>query len=158
MAEDSMDMNAIPRFLIRGQYVKDLSFENPLAPHTLVNPEEKPDISVDISLKAQRLNEEHFELVLRIASTAKSKEKMLFLVELDYGAIVQLVNIPEDRIEQLLFIDCAAILFPFARRVLSDVTRDGGFMPMMLEPIDFTALYARNKMAETQEARQDAKA
>ena len=82
----------------------------------------------------------------------------MFIIELDYAAIVQLVNVPEDKMEQVLFIDCAAILFPFARRVLSDVTRDGGFMPMMLEPIDFAALYARNKMAEAQEAKKAVKA
>ncbi len=148
------DTNEIPRFLVRGQYIKDLSFENPHSPQTLIAPEEKPDVKVDVSLKAQRLNEQHFEVTVKIAANAKSKEHTLFMVELDYAAIVQLVNIPEDKTEQILFIDCAAMLFPFARRVLSDVTRDGGFMPMMLDPIDFAALYAYNKSLENKEAKE----
>lgn len=150
MTEQQNDGNQTPRFLIKGQYVKDLSFENPHSPHTLVKPEDKPNIEVGVALKAQRLNEEHFELTLNITANAKGQENTLFLVELDYSAIVQLVNIPEEKIEQVLFIDCAAIIFPFARRILADITRDGGFQPMMLEPIDFVALYAYNKNQQEQ--------
>ncbi len=144
--------NNPPRFLVKGQYVKDLSFENPHAPHTLVRPEDKPKIEVNVGLKAQRLNDEHFELVMNITGHANGRERALFIVEIDYGAIIQLVNIPEDKMEQVLFIDCATLLFPFARRVLADVTRDGGFQAMMLEPIDFVALYAYNKNAQSKAA------
>jgi len=148
MAGEQKPNSETPRFLIKGQYVKDLSFENPHAPNIAVRPEDKPDVSVDISLKAQRLDEQHFELVLKVTANTKNKDVTIFMVELDYGAVIQLFNVPEDRMEQVLFIDCAGLLFPFARRILADVTRDGGFMPMMLEPIDFIALYARNKAAE----------
>lgn len=151
MAEQNNDMNQGSRFIMKGQYIKDLSFENPHAPHTLVRPEMQPTINVGVALRAQRLNDEHFELTMNITVHAKGQENTLFVVELDYSGIVQLVNIPEDKIEQVLFIDCATILFPFARRIMSDVTRDGGFQPLMMEPIDFTALYEHNKKQQEQQ-------
>lgn len=137
-----------PRFFIKGQYVKDLSFENPHSPHSLIALEDKPKIDVSVDLKAQRFNEQHFELVLSLRARAIGKDSTLFLVELDYAGIVQFVNIPEDKVEMILLIDCAFVLFPFARRVLSDVTRDGGFPPLMLEPIDFHGLYLQNKQQQ----------
>jgi preprotein translocase subunit SecB len=137
--------NSPPRFMVRGQYVKDLSFENPHAPQTLMKPEEKPKIEINVGLKAQKLSDDHYELVLHLAGQAHGAENVLFVVEIAYGAIIQMVNIPEDKIEPVLFIDCATVLFPFARRVLADVTRDGGFQAMLLEPMDFAALYVYNK-------------
>jgi preprotein translocase subunit SecB len=134
-----------PRFLIKGQYVKDLSFENPHSPHSLIALEEKPRIDFNVDLKTQRFNEQHFELTLHLAARAMGKDHTLFLVELDYSGIVQFIGIPEDKIEPILCIDCAFVLFPFARRVMADVTRDGGFPPLMLEPVDFHALYLENK-------------
>lgn len=134
-----------PRFFIKGQYIKDISFENPHAPHSLVALDTKPRVDVNVDLKAQRFNDEHFELVLHISVRAKGKDGTLFLSELDYGAIVQFVNTPEEKIEPLLMVECAFVLFPFARRVIADVTRDGGFPPVVLEPIDFHALYLQTR-------------
>lgn len=144
--------NTNPAFRIKSQYVKDLSFENPHSPQSLTQPETKPAIEVNVGLKAQRLNEDHFELVISINATAKGEIGTLFITELDYAGIIQLVNVPDDKIELLLFIDCAFNLFPFARRVLADLTRDGGFPPMLLEPIDFVALFQHNKQKEAQAA------
>jgi preprotein translocase subunit SecB len=141
-----------PRFLIKGQYVKDLSFENPHAPHSLIALEEKPRIDVSVELKVQRFNEEHFEVTLHLAARAIGKESTLFLLELDYAGIVQIINIPEDKMEMILHIDSAFVLFPFARRVISDVTRDGGFPPLMLEPIDFHALFLQYKQRQQAQA------
>jgi preprotein translocase subunit SecB len=148
--EQPADDNS-PRFLIKGQYVKDLSFENPHSPHSLIALEEKPKIDVNVELRIQRFNEQHFEVVLHLAARAMGADSTLFLLELDYGGIVQFIGIPEDKMEMILHIDCAFVLFPFARRVISDVTRDGGFPPLMLEPIDFHALYLhhRQKQAAT---------
>lgn len=148
MADETTPQAAAPRFLIKGQYVKDLSFENPQAPHSLLAFEETPKIDVSVDLKAQRFNEQLFELTIHVSARAISKESTLFLVELDYCGIVQFVNIPEDRIEMILLIDCAFVLFPFVRRILSDVTRDGGFPPLQLEPIDFHALYLQNRQQQ----------
>lgn len=155
MVEEQKPVNNAPQFLIRGQYIKDLSFENPHAPNVVASPTDKPEVNVDISLKATRLDEQHFELVLKVIAGAKTKATTIFMAELDYASVVQMVNIPEDKMEQILFIDCAAVIFPFARRILADVTRDGGFMPLMLEPIDFVALYARNKANESAAAKQE---
>lgn len=138
-----------PRFLIKGQYVKDLSFENPHSPHSLIALEEKPKIDVSVELKIQRFNEQHFEVALHLGARAVGKESTLFLLELDYAGIVQFIGIPEDKMEMILHIDCAFVLFPFARRVISDITRDGGFPPLMLEPIDFHALYLQHKQRQT---------
>lgn len=145
MANEPQGADTAPRFLIKGQYIKDLSFENPHAPHSLLALQEKPKIDLSVTLKSYRLEEEHYEVVLHFAMRSTGNDKTLFLMELDYAALVQCVNIPEDKIEMILFIDCAFAVFPFARRVVSDVTRDGGFPALMLEPIDFHALYQHNK-------------
>lgn len=144
MAGEQQGDNA-SRFHIKGQYIKDLSFENPHSPHSLIALDEKPRIDVNVELRIQRFNEQHFEVTLHLAARATGKESTLFLLELDYAGIIQFVNIPEDKMEMILHIDCAFALFPFARRVISDVTRDGGFPPLMLEPIDFHALYLQHK-------------
>ena len=145
MVEQQQGSEGPPRFLIKGQYVKDLSFENPHSPHSLIALDDKPKIDVSVDLKATRFNENHFELTLHLSARAKGQDSTLFLLELDYCGIVQFIQIPEDKIEMILFVDCAFVLFPFARRVISDITRDGGFPPLMLEPIDFHALYMQNK-------------
>jgi preprotein translocase subunit SecB len=148
MADEQQAEDTTPRFLIKGQYVKDLSFENPHAPQSLMGTEEKPRIDINVDIKAQRLDAQHFELTLHLAARAMGQENILFLAELDYAGIAQCVNIPDDKIEMILLIDCAFILFPFARRVMADITRDGGFPPVMLEPIDFHALYQQNKQRQ----------
>ncbi len=152
MAGEAPAPDNTPRFLIKGQYVKDLSFENPHAPHSLIALEEKPRIDFSIDLNAQRFNEQHFELVMHLTARAIGMESTLFLVELDYAGIVQFIGIPEEKVEMILLIDCAFVLFPFARRVIYSVTADGGFPPLMLEPIDFHGLYMQNKQRLQQAA------
>lgn len=132
-------------FLVKGQYVKDLSFENPHAPQSLVATNAKPSIDVNVDLKAQKLQENIYEMTLHINVHATAEGNTLFMVDLAYAGIFQLANIPAERIETLILIDCPFVLFPFARRVIADVTRDGGFPPLMLDPIDFQALYMQNK-------------
>ncbi len=148
MADNPTGNDTTPRFLIKGQYVKDLSFENPHSPHSLIAVEEKPRIDFGVDLKVQRFNEQHFELTLHLTARAMGKDSTLFLAELDYSGIVQFIGIPEDKMEPILMVDCAFILYPFARRVMADVTRDGGFPPLMLEPIDFMALYTQSKQKQ----------
>lgn len=134
-----------PHFVVKGQYVKDLSFENPSAPQSLLGMEQKPNIEVGVDLRAQKLQEGLFELTLRITAKATAEISTLFLVELSYAGIFQLTNFPPEAIESVILVDCPFVLFPFARRVIADVTRDGGFPPLMLDPIDFHALYMQNK-------------
>lgn len=136
---------SVPSFAVKGQYIKDLSFENPHAPQSLLQTEAKPNIDVNIDLKAQKLQEGIFEMTMLISARASESGNTLFLVELAYAGIFQLSGIPDARIEHILLVDCPFVLFPFARRVISDVTRDGGFPPLMLDPIDFHALHMQNK-------------
>ena len=145
MANETIPNPETPRFFVKGQYIKDLSFENPYAPHSLLSLEEKPKIDLTINLKSFKLDESHFEVILHFDLRSTGTDKTLFIMELDYAALVQCISIPEDKIEMVLFIDCAFAVFPFARRVIADVTRDGGFPALMLEPIDFHALYMHNK-------------
>ena len=141
-------MNAVPEqpqsFTVKGQYIKDLSFENPHAPQSLMAGG-KPSIEVNVDLKAQKLQDSVYEMTLHIAARAVAEGNTMFLVDLSYAGIFQVSNIPEERIEPMIMIDCPFVLFPFARRVIADITRDGGFPPLMLDPIDFHALYLQNR-------------
>lgn len=133
------------RFVIKGQYIRDLSFENPHAPGSLMATNDRPKIDVSVNLRGQKLQDNFYDLTMAISAKAATKDNPLFLVELAYGGIFQFMNIAQEQIEPLLLIDCPFVLFPFARRVIADVTRDGGFPPLMLDPIDFHALYLQNK-------------
>lgn len=139
-------------FAIRGQYIKDLSFENPYAPQSLMSASGKPAIEVNVDIKAQKMQDDIYEMTLHIATRATADARSLFLVDLSYAGIFQVTGIPAESIEQVLLIDCAFLLFPFARRVIADVTRDGGFPPLMLEPIDFHSLYQQGRQQQQVQA------
>lgn len=141
--------NSQPRIQVMGQYVKDLSFENPGAPTAMA---QRPAIDLGVDLQARRLEPPHFEVELKLRVTAKAEEKPVFLLELVYGGLFLVQNIPDDVIQQVLLVDAPHMLFPFARRIVADVVRDGGMPPLMIEPIDFAALY-RAKTQEMQQMR-----
>lgn len=141
-----------PSFGVKGQYIKDLSFENPHAPHSLLATNAKPAIDVNVDLKVQTLQENIYEMTMHISAKASADGNTMFLIELAYAGIFQVANIPEDRLQHILLVDCPFVLFPFARRVISDVTRDGGFPPLMLDPIDFHSLYLQNRQRTKQPA------
>ncbi len=128
---------AAPSVAINGQYVKDLS---------LTQQKDAPKIEVNLNLEAKALPDNVYEVTLQITAKASVEADNLFVVELAYAGLFTLTNIPEDQKELVLLIHCPSILFPFARRVLSDATRDGGFQPLMLDPIDFSALYQQRKV------------
>jgi preprotein translocase subunit SecB len=130
---------------LRGQYIKDASFENPRAPASLVSSGEAPKLEVAVNLGAQRLEETVFELAIHINVRAVQEKQSVFLIDLAYGGVLEIKNAAEDQLEPLLFVQGAMLLFPYARRVISDLTRDGGFPPLLLEPIDFSAMYAQQK-------------
>lgn len=142
---NSQQANA-PAVAINAQYVKDLSFENPNAPSSLVSPKEQPQIEVSLNLEAKAIQGDTHEVTLQVTAEAKSGENKMFIVELAYSGLFTLTNIPSDQKELILLIHCPTILFPFARRILADATRDGGFQPLMIEPIDFAALYQQRKV------------
>ena len=142
-----------PRVALLTQYVKDLSFENPRAPLGLQQGQPRPEIQIQVDVRAAQLGESQFEIVIELNADAKSGESQVFLVELTYGGLFQVANIPPEAMQQLLLIQCPTLLFPFARRVIADATRDGGFMPLIIDPIDFTALF-RRKLQAAQETEQ----
>lgn len=129
------------------QYVKDLSFENPNAPQSLsqMTGEQKPKIDVSFNVNARRIGEEGFEVELKITSSAKREETAIFTVELVYAGLFGIRGAVETVVEQFLLIEAPRLLFPFARRIVADATRDGGFPPLMLDPVDFAALYRQHK-------------
>ncbi len=136
---------AAPSFSVKGQYIKDLSFENPHAPQSLAATNTRPAIDVSVDLKAQKLQEDFYETTMHIGVKASAEGSTLFLIELAYAGLFQVSHVPQERIEPLIMVDCPFVLFPFARRVIADVTRDGGFPPLMLDPIDFHNLYLQNR-------------
>ncbi len=139
---------AAPSVAISGQYVKDLSFENPNAPMSLAVQKEAPKIDISLNIEAKGLKEDTYEVALQITAKATSEEKPLFVIELSYAGVFTLTNVNAEQKELVLLIHCPTILFPFARRVLADASRDGGFQPLMLEPIDFATLYQQRKAQE----------
>ena len=129
---------------VLGQYVRDLSFENVVAQKGLTNAEVQPDIQVQVSLDARKRNvENQYEVVskFKVTSANKADKSPLFLLELDYGGIFHIEGVPEDQLHPFLLIECPRMLFPFVRRIISDVTRDGGFPPLNIDTVDFLALY-----------------
>jgi len=142
MAEETTPP-AQPTMNVLAQYIRDMSFENILAQKG-VGGEVAPDVQVQVNLDAKKRGAEgQYELVikLRIDSKSKQSKDQLFLLEIEYGGVFQIAGVPEDQLHPYLLIECPRMLFPFLRRIVSDVTRDGGFPPLNLETIDFLSLY-----------------
>jgi len=130
-----------PSLKIHGQYIKDLSFEVPGAPQVFFEPNnEAPDISLQVDVNASPVADHAYEVVLRLRIEARSKDKTLFLSELDYAGLFTL-QVPEEHLAPCLMIECPRLLFPYARSIVTTLTRDSGFPPLALQPLDFVALY-----------------
>src|SRR6185437_9196764 len=138
-----------PQLTVLAQYIKDLSFESPGAPQTLQGPGQNPQLKVGVNVNAGPRGEETYEVALQLEVHAKSDEGVIYNVELVYGGLFRLRGVPQNLLQPVLFVDCPTLLFPFMRRVLSDVIRDGGFPPLMLDPIDFARLYTQNLAQQT---------
>ncbi len=138
----------VPQFSVNVQFVKDLSFENPNAPQSLVAGKEPPNVQVQVNVAARNLMQDVFEVILSITGKASHGADTAFIVEVAYGGVFTLTNVPEDAMRPLLLIECPRFLFPFARAVIADATREGGFPPLMIQPIDFVELYRRQGGAE----------
>ncbi len=132
------------RLQILTQYIRDLSFENAVAQKGLPSGDVQPEISVQVSLDARKRPTEHqYEVItkFRVQSVNANDKAPLFLCELDYGGIFHIEGVPEDQMHPFLMIECPRMMFPYVRRIVSDMTRDGGFPPFNMDPIDFVALY-----------------
>jgi preprotein translocase subunit SecB len=135
-----------PPLVVNVQYVKDLSFENPNAPNSLAL-RQQPQIAVNVNVNARPLAERTFEVQLVISAEAKQEDQVAFVVELTYAGVFTLNGIAEEHVRPVLLIECPRLLFPFARAILAEATRDGGFPPLSLQPIDFAQLF-RQQLAQ----------
>lgn len=143
-AEDNKNF----QFVINTQYLKDLSFENPKAPDSLKIFDSKPEIKIDIDINSKPLKnhgEDIYEVNLMIKGSTTVKNEIMFLIEATYSGIFTIKNAPSDVLEKVLLIECPKFLFPFLRTIIANNTRDGGFPPLMITPIDFVGLYESKK-------------
>lgn len=131
------------------QYTKDLSFENPNAPRSLGPQEKSPNIAIQVNVNARQLAEADFEVNLVLEGSAGEGADTLFKFELDYAGVFRLRNIPADQMHPIVMIECPRLLFPFARQIIAESVRNGGFPPLYIDPIDFQALYRQN-LAQSQ--------
>lgn len=134
-----------PQIRVLGQYIKDMSFENPDPLSALRGGKPSPGIDLSIDVQARRAPGDAYEVDLNIVVKAQREKSVAFLCELKYAGLFQFVNVPADAIEPLLLVEAPRMLFPFARRIVAEATRDGGFPPLYVDPIDFMGLYQRQK-------------
>ncbi len=146
------DQSAAPALGVRAQYIKDLSFENPHAPASLVQGEQ-PRIDVNVNVEAKPSADLGFEVTLQIRADARINDRAAFVLELEYAGLFDLARIPEENRHAVCLIDAPRLLFPFARQIAAEATRSGGFPPMYLDPIDFSALYRGHMSQRTADAR-----
>ena len=139
------------QIVVHAQYIKDLSFENPNAPEILMDSPSQPDVEITVNVGARPLGDAQFEVLLNLGAKAKADDTALFLVDLTYAGIVSAPDTAEADLNPLIMIEAPRLLFPFARAIVSDMTRDGGFMPLNIQPVDFVAVYQHN-LARQQEA------
>jgi len=144
-AQNGEDAAGAPSIRILAQFIRDLSFENPRAPESLRPSGVQPQIDIGVELNARARPDELFEVDLKFTATAKSESEPVFQVELLYGGLFQIQGVPEEAMEQVLLIECPRFMFPFVRKVVADLTMEGGFPPFMLDPIDFGAIYAARR-------------
>ena len=142
---------APPQLNVLAQYIKDFSFENPKAPRSLAQQEAQqgPQMSLQVNVGSTALGDEDYETVLRLEGKAELKGETLFAFDLSYAGVFRLQNIPQEHIHPVLVIDCARLLFPFARQIIADAVQNGGFPPFYIPPIDFAALF-QQRMQELQ--------
>ncbi len=142
-----------PQLTVVMQYIKDFSFENPNAPQSLVPASEPPQISIQINVGGTPLSETDIEVALKLEGKAENGGKLLFHFELEFAGVFRIRNIPQESMSAVVLIECPRLLFPFAREIVATNVRNGGFPPLMLEPIDFVGLY-RQKMEQIQPGEQ----
>ena len=148
--EAQPDQPVLPKMQILGQFVRDMSFEN-IAAQKSVAANVQPDIQVQVALDARKREaDDQYDVIMKLKVESKTKEETpqpIFLMELDYGGVFKVENVPNEQLHPFLLIECPRMLFPFVRRIVSDVTRDGGYPPLNLDSIDFLALY-RQQLAQ----------
>jgi len=141
-----------PAMRVLGQYLKDFSFENPNAPQSLTPQQTQPDINIAVNVNARNLAPTDFEVELHLDAKATLQGKVIFAAELLYAGAFRMENFPQKLLHPAVLIECPRILFPFARQILADATRNGGFPPLMLDPIDFAGMYQKRMQQQQAQA------
>lgn len=137
-----------PIFRMQKMYIKDFSFENPNAPSVFQSPNQEPKVEVNLKLNNKKLDDDHYEVALQITAKILDKgnnDKTMFIMEIEHAAAFMMKNIPEEHQEMVLGVDCPTLLFPFTRQIVSQMSVDGGFIPFLMEPINFMALYQNSQ-------------
>jgi len=137
-----------PQIGVETQYIKDLSFENPMGPAALESIQQSPEVNVEVTTSARGLGGGRYEVTLLIRGEARTPDSTVFVLELTYAGVFVLENVPDEAINPVLLIECTRLLFPFARNIVAEVSRDGGFPPLFLDPIDFMQLYQEQHMPD----------
>ena len=146
------DQQAAPSINVMGQYVKDFSFENPNAPRSLAPNQAQPQINIQINVNVGQLAPTDYEVILKLEGKAETPESVLFAFELTFAGVFRLQNVPQDHIQPIVMIECPRLLFPFAREMIATAVRNGGFPPLLLDPVDFVALYQQRMAQQGQPA------
>jgi preprotein translocase subunit SecB len=139
---------AMPQIGVLAQYVKDFSFENPNAPRSMAPSGQQPSINIKVSADAAPMSESDFEVTLRMEGKAENQGMLLFSFELVFAGAFRVQNVPPESLQPIVMIECPRLLFPFAREIIATAVRNGGFAPLLLDPIDFVALYQQRLAAQ----------
>ena len=147
MADETAANDTGPSFTLFGQYIRDMSFENPGAPGSVLLGGGNPNFSVGINVGVKKQADDVYAVEITLNAKADRDKAVLFNVELIYGGVFRIKNVPENQLAPLLLVECPRLIFPFARQVLATITQQGGFPPLMMEPVDFNAIYLQNLKA-----------
>lgn len=145
-----------PMLRILAQYTKDASFENPNAPESLRSDQDAPQIGINIEIGRQMLDNNTVEVVLMLSAKAERDGKAVFLCELEYAGLFSFAGVPEEHLQPMILIECPRLLFPFARQIMADLTQNGGYPPILLEPPDFAAMFRDEMMRRAAEQGENA--
>lgn len=151
MSEQNVNSSEIPVFRMQKMYLKDLSFESPNAPGIFLSRNQEPKVDFNLQLNNQKIDDDHYEVSIGITAKVmdkKADDTVMFMVEIEHAAVFLMKNIPAEHLERVLAVDCPLMLFPFTRQVASQVSVDGGFIPFLMEPINFVALYENAQRKE----------
>lgn len=144
MSEEQTNAEETPVFRMQKMYVKDLSFESPNAPGIFLARNQEPKVDFNLKLSNQKVDDDHFEVTINMTAKVLDKnsdDTVMFIIEVEHAAVFLLKNIPAEHMERVMAVDCPLMLFPFTRQIASQLSVDGGFMPFLMEPINFVALY-----------------
>ncbi len=144
MSEEQTNTEELPVFRMQKMYVKDLSFESPNAPGIFLARNQEPKVDFNLKLSNRKVDDDHFEVTINMTAKVLDKnadDTVMFIIEIEHAAVFLLKNIPAEHLERVMAVDCPLMLFPFTRQIASQLSVDGGFMPFLMEPINFVALY-----------------